>query len=602
MCDSDPDHYRRIFLQVAEPWFMVDSAGRFIELNSAAVRLLGIGLGCDGISLAEMITDRALREDFFRRLEQEGFVREARLTLDTFNGVVIDALVTATIIRDANGAIEGYFGSIRDVTLETQMCTLLASMARFPAVDPNPVMRVNDAGVLTYANTASAPLLEAWSVQVGRPLPSEPLERVCGCLADNLVCQFELTVAGHTWLIVCAPVAGEKYLNLYGLDITARREAEIEVGRQASELALANEQLKTVNERLNQEAKRLELIVRGIGDGVIVTDLDHRVTMMNHIARGLLEVTGQAGTGSMLASLFGDCTPPPARLKEMLEACQPDRAEEIMLVLHEPCPRTLRIVASAWVDPACRIAGRVLILRDVTREREIDQFKTDFVGSVSHILRTPLTSIKGFTKALRQDGAMTESLRNQFLDIIDQETQRLEALIEDMLEISRLESGRMKMERRLIEIPTLIEAACTMLSPVIESSALTLKLEIAESLPRPIGDLEALKRVLINILSNAIKFTPPGGTITVGASGDHDGLTLTVTDTGIGISQTDLPHVFERFYRAHRPGMEVAGTGLGLAIVHEIIERHGGSVEIGSELGYGTVVLVKLPVKDSPGS
>ncbi|MCE5228937.1 PAS domain-containing protein [bacterium] len=592
---SAPDRYERVFRHSADALFLADAAGMLLEINPAAARLLGIDSGVTARSLPGMIAEPAQRADLMRRLQTDGLVREGRVGLEA-RGTVIDALITAAAIHGASGAIEAFIGSIRDVTLETQTCSFLADMARFPAEDPNPVMRVSEAGVLIYANTASAPLLDAWSIQVGQALPWEPLEQVRRSIAAGRTCEFELMINDRAWMMICARVPGRRYVNLYGLDVTARRDAENEVARQSAELARANEQLTAVNERLNQQAKRLELIVRGIGDGVIVTDLEHRVTMMNHVARELLEVSGRTGTGGMLMGLLGDCTPPPLRFREMLEACRPDQAEEILLVLREPCPRTLRVVASAWVDPTGRVAGRVLILRDVTREREIDRLKTDFVGSVSHELRTPLTSIKGFTKALREDGAMDESLRNQFLDIIDQETLRLEALIEDLLEISRLESGRLRLERRPVDIAGLIESSCAMLSPMIEASALDLKLDIDGPLPLPIGDHNALQRMLVNILGNAIKFTPAGGAISVSASAG-DQLTITVADTGIGIPQTDLPHIFERFYRVHRPGMEIAGTGLGLAIVHEIVQRHGGAVNIESELGHGTKVTVDLPVE-----
>ncbi|MEN6626964.1 MAG: ATP-binding protein [Candidatus Sumerlaeia bacterium] len=591
---SDPDRYRLLFQQSADPQFTADARGVFMELNPAAKRLLGI-TEPRGESLFEMIGEAGQRDRLMRQIQQEGVVREARLSLDTHGGATIDVAMTATAARDGEGRLFGFFGTIRDVTLETQTCALLADMARFPANDPNPVMRVSEAGVLGYANTASSPILETWAVEIGQPLPWSPLEQVRRCIAEGHAGQFEIEAGGRAWLIVCAPMAGQKYANLYGLDITGRREAEVRINVQADELARANERLQEANARLHDEARRLELIVRGIGDGVIVTDLEHRVTMMNQVARQLLEIPLQSGTGSMLPALLGRCTPPPAKLKEALEACRPDHAEQILLVLHEPCPRTLRIVASAWLDPAGQAAGRVLVLRDVTREREIDQLKSDFVGSVSHELRTPLTSIKGFTKALRQDGQLTDALRHQFLDIIDQETLRLEALIEDLLEISRLESGRLQLERRPVDIGRLIEAVCATLAHAFEVSALNLKIEVAEPLPQPLGDLDALRRVLINILSNAVKFTPGGGLVTVAAAPCDDGLAITVGDTGIGIPQTDLPHIFERFYRVHRPGVEVAGTGLGLAIVQEIVRRHGGTVTIGSELGHGTKVTVRLP-------
>ena len=597
--DLGADFFRALFMESADAMFVADGGSRLLLVNPAASQLLGDPADLlVGASLLEMIDDPARRRDLLHRLDEAGVVRDVEITLTLRDGAERDMLVSAVRMRGDGGERAGrFFGSLRDVTLQSRTRELLGSLARFPAEDPDPLLRVSRAGTIRYLNVAGEPLLEHWGVQIGGRLPRPWLEHVKAALREGRPRRVELEEAGRTWLLLCVPVPKEDYVNLYTADVSELRRAERLLGEQAGQLESANDQLKAANERLAGQADRLEMILRGIGDGVIVTDLEHRVMMINEVARRMLDVSTGRGTGNIIFSLLGRCAPPADQVRRDIEQCDPDQPVSIVMELIQPDPRALRMVVSAWRDRAGAPAGRILILRDVTREREIDRLKTAFIGSVSHELRTPLTSIRGFTRALREEPAMDEATRLQFLRILDQETERLGALIEDLLEIARLEEGD-PIRLEPVELDRLIRAACCSMGPAVEAAGLKLELMLEEGLPRTPGDPEALQRVLINLLGNAVKFTPAGGRIEIGARSDGGRIVLSVGDSGIGIPAHEQERIFERFYRVNRPGVETAGTGLGLAIAREIAERHGGRIEVSSEPGRGSVFSVYLPLGD----
>jgi signal transduction histidine kinase len=242
------------------------------------------------------------------------------------------------------------------------------------------------------------------------------------------------------------------------------------------------------------------------------------------------------------------------------------------------------------------LQGIVAVLRDVSREREIDRMKKDFVSSVSHELRTPLTSIKAFTATILRDPAMPEDTRNEFLHIIDEESNRLADLIEDLLDISRIESGTLKIASEPVQLTEILHAVVPALQPLAAKKDITLSSQVDSEISEITGDAGKLQSVLTNLVNNAIKFTPAGGSVAVRLFQQDDRVVASVKDTGMGIPADALEKVFDRFYRVHRPGMEIQGTGLGLAIVKEIVHLHGGRIEVTSEINKGSEFIVTLPV------
>jgi PAS domain S-box-containing protein len=244
-------------------------------------------------------------------------------------------------------------------------------------------------------------------------------------------------------------------------------------------------------------------------------------------------------------------------------------------------------------------------IRDVTVRkhaeealRESDRLKSDFVSSVSHELRTPLASILGFSSTILRDKKMTEDVKEEFINIIYQESQRLSKLIEDILNISRIESGRVTYRMRKVDCKPIISEVLEV--HIIQAEAKNIEIfhKFSEERYDIFADPDALKQVFSNLLGNAIKFTPDKGQIRVRLLNSTEKVTLEVSDTGIGIPGKEKDKVFDKFYRVYRPGLEIKGTGLGLSIVKEILDAHNAIIEIESEENNGTTVRVIFSTKN----
>jgi PAS domain S-box-containing protein len=244
-------------------------------------------------------------------------------------------------------------------------------------------------------------------------------------------------------------------------------------------------------------------------------------------------------------------------------------------------------------------------IRDVTVRkhaeealRESDRLKSDFVSSVSHELRTPLASILGFSSTILRDKKMTEVVKEEFINIIYQESQRLSKLIEDILNISRIESDRVTYRMRKVDCKPIISEVLEVHTIQAEAKGIEVFHKFSEERYDIFADPDALKQVVTNLLGNAIKFTPDNGQIRVRLLKSAENIILEVNDTGIGIPGKEKDKVFDKFYRVYRPGLEIKGTGLGLSIVKEILDAHDAKIEIESEENNGTTVRVIFSTKN----
>lgn len=233
----------------------------------------------------------------------------------------------------------------------------------------------------------------------------------------------------------------------------------------------------------------------------------------------------------------------------------------------------------------------------VEQLRQLDEVKSDFVSSVSHELRTPLTSVMGYLEMLRdrEAGPLTIE-QDRMLDIVERNTERLLDLIEDLLALARIESGRFKVVPAPIELPPLLDATLDAIRPEIAKRELRLLLDVPPGLPLVLGDVRQLERVLLNLLSNAVKFTPKGGQVRVTLAPRVRSVVLEVADTGLGIPMEEQDKLFTRFFRSSVSQLHsVPGTGLGLMIVKAVVDSHGGTIDVRSAEGRGTAVIVSLP-------
>jgi PAS domain S-box-containing protein len=242
--------------------------------------------------------------------------------------------------------------------------------------------------------------------------------------------------------------------------------------------------------------------------------------------------------------------------------------------------------------------GRLFVFRDVTQERAADRLKTEFVSLVSHELRTPLTSIKGYVDLLAtgEVGPLTGD-QQEFLGVVKQNADRLVSLINDLLDISRIEAGRVMLHPQALSLGPLLQPIVASLRPQADARRQTMTLLAPPDLPVIAGDAGCLAQVFTNLLSNAIKYTPPGGDVQITARAEHGLVHIDVTDTGIGMTPDELDQLFTKFFRStNRLVREVGGTGLGLAICRSLIELHGGQIVVRSRPGHGSTFSVYLPL------
>ena len=240
--------------------------------------------------------------------------------------------------------------------------------------------------------------------------------------------------------------------------------------------------------------------------------------------------------------------------------------------------------------------GLMAVLHDVTEQRKLDDSRREFVANVSHELRTPLTNVRGYAETLMSADDIDRDTQMRFLGVISSEADRMTRIVKDLLTLTRLDYNRMEMNMQLMDLRELGAKAAQAMEGQARSKDLTLTCTLPEALPEVLGDAERIQQVIINIITNAIKYNKPHGSITITGGTEGDRVFLRVADTGIGVPKEDLPRLFERFYRVDKArSRESGGTGLGLAIAKQIVESHGGTIGFDSEYGKGSVVTLYLP-------
>jgi two-component system, OmpR family, phosphate regulon sensor histidine kinase PhoR len=342
--------------------------------------------------------------------------------------------------------------------------------------------------------------------------------------------------------------------------------------------------------RLENERDRLEAILAAMVEGVIVIDGHGTILRANERA---LETFGLAATPDLVGRRLWDLSRDSefnAVVRDALAGGVPAfREVELRGAIH----RFLRVT----VGPTADGSAWVLVFHDVTETKHLERVRTDFVANVSHELRTPLTAIKGFAETLLSSGLADGGRAERFLTIIDRQAERLSRLIDDLLILSDLELGRSPLRIRPVGLQQTIREVAELLSGQARRGQVAVRIEIASEL-EVASDPDRLAQVVTNLLENGIKYTPPGGSVTVTAEPSSElGLVeIAVADTGCGIPAEDLPRVTERFYRVDKArSREFGGTGLGLSIVKHIVQAHGGRLGIESRVGVGTTVRVTLP-------
>jgi signal transduction histidine kinase len=318
---------------------------------------------------------------------------------------------------------------------------------------------------------------------------------------------------------------------------------------------------------------------------------DHRCWLLS----GTLSLDGHPSTFKEKQTVCANCTVFQTNRDRVSESGMPRRRE---LPLGEEAEHVVRVTTNPVIDHAGRYVGTVTTLADITMEREVNQMKTEFVSTVSHELRTPLTSIKGYIDlVLEGEAGDLSDLQEEFLGIVKQNSDRLVTLINDLLDISRIESGRVHLKIEPVDLGDVVADAAGTFRAVLDKGEIALEIDVAEGIPRVAADRSRLGQVVTNLISNAIKYSPGGGTVRVEARVEVGEVVLSVHDEGIGIGDEDQKGLFAKFYRVDSSyTREIGGTGLGLAICKSIIELHGGRIWVDSVLGEGSTFAFSVPV------
>ncbi len=340
-----------------------------------------------------------------------------------------------------------------------------------------------------------------------------------------------------------------------------------------------------------RERDQLQAVLSNMSDGVLAIDAQGRVRLVNGAFLRFFRPVLPEAIGHGHAEAFRD-----RGLNELIDKLlsgETEESEELEVVSPR---RRILVVRPALIEAASGEDVRgVLVARDVTARRHIDQMRRDFVANVSHELRTPLTSILGYVSALR-DAQSFQPPSSTFLETIERNAERMNRIVGDLLELSRIEAPGYRPARTSFSLDALIEEVRLSLAQTLEARQQKLVVETADDAGTCLADRDAIGRILVNLIDNAIKYSPEDMAISVIATRDGDNIMLEVMDRGLGVLEVDRPRLFERFYRVDRGrSREMGGTGLGLSIVKHLAESHGGSAHYEPNLPSGSRLIVRIP-------
>lgn len=365
-------------------------------------------------------------------------------------------------------------------------------------------------------------------------------------------------------------------------------KSEDEIGNLTKTFNYMAAELKKTLSEISSQKNKVETILNYMADGVMAFDLKGMAIHANPAARKLLGDDAVSHPFKEFAVKVG------------LDV----RIEDIVYFEESPVRESDTIINDMYVkvyfavftDTNKKPEGIIVVLHDATEQQKLESMRREFVANVSHELRTPITSIKSYTETLLDGAVEDQETSNRFLSVIDSEADRMTRLVKDLLQLSRLDNQQMNWKIEKVSLDAMVKTIVERLK--IESQRKNQKLEsyVIGDIPVINADKDRLEQVVVNLISNSIKYTAEYGEITVYVGKIYNDVYMKVTDSGIGIPGESLPRVFERFYRVDKArSRDMGGTGLGLSIAKEIVQAHGGTINISSEVGKGTEVVVKLP-------
>jgi two-component system, OmpR family, phosphate regulon sensor histidine kinase PhoR len=351
--------------------------------------------------------------------------------------------------------------------------------------------------------------------------------------------------------------------------------------------------LEKMTKSQESQHDRLITLIENMGSGLILIDSNGYINLVNKAFKELFKEHADYWTGHLFYEVF-----PHAEIKDIVKETyltEKNVRKNVVIPIHIE-RKHFDVYSAPVLDVKGKLRGIVLVFHDITELKKLEQVRKDFVANVSHELKTPITSLKGFAETLLDGAGENAEFRNKFLTIILNESDRLQALIQDLLDLSKSEQG-FHLDVQQINLDDLVKETIEILLPKAEKKNIKLNLSVSGN-PIMDGDIPRLKQIIINLVSNSLTYTPADGSVSVNVEEKKEHVKLTVKDTGIGIKESEIPRIFERFYRVDKArSRNSGGTGLGLAIVKHLVEAHHGTIKVESELGEGSQFIIKFPKK-----
>ena len=366
-------------------------------------------------------------------------------------------------------------------------------------------------------------------------------------------------------------------------------EARDEVGELAHAFNEMSSKLKEMVETISGDRARLATILDNMADGVIMTDIEGNISMANNAAGKLFGIKNTDMANRHLIEVVRD-----HEIDEVLKLCLKTAETQSAQYESGTSKRYLRVIAIPIAHD--ELSDSLLLFQDLTELRNLQTTRRELIGNISHEFRTPLAGIKAMVETLRDGAVDDKKVARDFLTRMDDEVERLTQIVAELTEFSRIETGKAELSLEPVNLNLLIEEVIIQLSHQVERQQLSVDKKLAADLRSVQADKERVRQVVVNLIHNAIKFTSPGGKITVATQTHGGSVTVDISDTGIGIAKNDLPHVFERFYKVDR-ARSGGGTGMGLAIAKHVVEAHGGKIRVQSEEGKGSTFSFSLSLK-----
>ena len=363
-----------------------------------------------------------------------------------------------------------------------------------------------------------------------------------------------------------------------------------EIGRLAHAFNEMSQNLKTTIAAIVDERSNLATVLTNLTDGVVMTDAEEKLLLTNPAAERLFNFKKENVNGHPLIEAVHDY-----EIDEIVKKCLSTTHEQTAQL--ETNGRFIRVIAVPITTG--RSYSTLVLFQDLTELRTLQTMRRELIGNISHDLRTPIAGIKAMVETLQDTAIDDKQVALDFLTRINGEVDRLTQMVTELTELSHIETGKAELRRVPTNLNYLIEEVVGQMRPQAESKPVTITTDFNSNLPVIKVDKDRIRQTLTNLVHNAIKFNNPGGKVTITTTFDNESAIVSMSDTGIGISKEDLPHIFERFYKADKARSQ-GGSGLGLAIAKHTIQAHGGSISVKSEEGKGTTITFDLPLNTKP--